>query len=272
MTNSVSPERILSQFKPKFLFFSALLALSLASLAVSWNSVDGKYDSSGPCELDSQYTKVTRKNGSVETASYEVSYTFLVLGKSYSGKAMIQWEPSTPEATVFYLAENPNDNGLTPNRLRGECFIIGGIALVLSIIAYGFLPKGYRETLATPSSNGGAVHGDSVGEHLTIPRGKYGASIHVAIAFFGQVALTGSLITWGLTSLLRTAGTGNAILAFAIIAAVLSTLWVYSNRWLCIEAFSSAYCSGIVNLSLLYVPLIALGYANYHAFARLFRR
>lgn len=100
--------------------------------------------------------------------------------------------------------------------------------------------------------------GDSRGEHLAIPRGKYNTSIYVAIAFFGQVALTVSLFQWGLSWLLGPAGTSNLGIIFATIAAVLSTLLVHSDRWLSIEAFSSSYCSGIANLSLFYVPLVAL--------------
>jgi hypothetical protein len=102
-----------------------------------------------------------------------------------------------------------------------------------------------------------------------ISRGKYNAWSHVEIAFFGQVALVATLIVWLLSLVpgLRMASDGT--LSVAIVCAVWSTLWVYADRWRCIEAHSSQFCSGIANLSIFYVPIVALLYANYRAFTRM---
>jgi hypothetical protein len=54
-----------------------------------------------------------------------------------------------------------------------------------------------------------------------------------------------------------TVATVLGLLAGAVLA------WrVFRDRWRCIEAFSSRFCSGLFNLSVLYVPFIALAYAN----------
>jgi hypothetical protein len=44
---------------------------------------------------------------------------------------------------------------------------------------------------------------------------------------------------------------------------------VFRNRWRCTEAFASRFCSGLANLSMMYVPMIALVYANARGLAKL---
>jgi hypothetical protein len=48
--------------------------------------------------------------------------------------------------------------------------------------------------------------------------------------------------------------------------------FTFRDRWRCIEAYSSRYCSGVMNLSLLYVPLVALVYANVRGIKKFARR
>jgi len=43
--------------------------------------------------------------------------------------------------------------------------------------------------------------------------------------------------------------------------ALLAAAWIFHDRWRCIEARASRTCSGLMNVSLLYVPLVAAGYA-----------
>lgn len=145
-------------------------------------------------------------------------------------------------------------------------FIAAGVSFVIALLAYWRFPKDYFSTVAATS---GESVGDSGGEHLAIPRGKYDASAYVGIAFFGQVALVGTLVASMVSLVPRLEATSDGTLTVAVIAALSTTLWVYSDRWRCIEAYSSQFCSGIVNLSVLYVPTVAFIYANYRAMMRL---
>jgi hypothetical protein len=106
--------------------------------------------------------------------------------------------------------------------------------------------------------------GDAAGEHRMIRRGKYAAWFHVGLAFLLEAAIFGGLeetvavrLHWP-----------NTDVGF-IGSGVLGALLVFWNRWRCIEAFSSRYCSGAANFSLFYVPLVAFGYANYRGFMKL---
>jgi hypothetical protein len=73
----------------------------------------------------------------------------------------------------------------------------------------------------------------------------------------------------GLAAVSHTDATSYTILGVATFVAVATTLWVYADRWSCIEAFSSRSCSGVANLSFFYVPVIAFVYANYRGLKKL---
>jgi hypothetical protein len=100
-----------------------------------------------------------------------------------------------------------------------------------------------------------------------MPRGKHSAWTHVVIAY-GIECLVFCLIpvavlepvfgaVFGHSRNSDTFATVLGLLAGAVLA------WrVFRDRWRCIEAFSSRFCSGLFNLSVLYVPFIALVYAN----------
>lgn len=183
----------------------------------------------------------------------------------YSGTDEIVHEPTDAIATVYFTAARPRENGLYPTHWNNTAMIVAGIALVMALIAYWQLPKDYL--IPAPATWRQGV-GDSGREHLSIERGKYDASGYVEFAFFGQVVFVGILIARLLSSIGLEA-TNDAVIIIASIVAVSSTLWVYFDRWRCIEAYSSRFCSGIANFSLFYVPVLALVYANYRAIARL---
>ena len=108
--------------------------------------------------------------------------------------------------------------------------------------------------------------GDSAGEHLTMTHGRYSAWLHVAIAFFFEAALIGALPMAGLQKVLGDLGLGLGFVMGAV-----GAYFVFRDRWRCIEAFSSRFCSGLMNLSVLYVPVVAFVYANARGIAKLRR-
>ena len=111
--------------------------------------------------------------------------------------------------------------------------------------------------------------GDSAGEHLWIEHGKYSAWTHVVIAFILEVIALGAAPAFALGHMLRLGDIGIGIGGAVGLA---GAIWVFNNRWRCIEAFSSKFCSGVMNLSLLYVPAVAFIYANARGLGKLRRR
>jgi hypothetical protein len=115
--------------------------------------------------------------------------------------------------------------------------------------------------------------GDSAGEHRYMRRGRFSAWPHVVLAFLAQTVLVGAACAapaWLGAS--RVLGAEAALwVAFAVFAATgpAAAYLTFRDRWRCIEAFASRFCVGVLNLSLLYVPLVALGYANVRAVQRL---
>jgi hypothetical protein len=100
-------------------------------------------------------------------------------------------------------------------------------------------------------------------------RGKYDAWGYVHVAFFVQGALVAAWAAFGIAVATHTQDASAALLGTAVFVGIASTLWIYADRWNCIEAFSSRFCSGVANLSLFYVPVIAFFYANYRGFRKL---
>jgi hypothetical protein len=133
-------------------------------------------------------------------------------------------------------------------------------------------PPGYSPYAppAVATAQGPSAYGDSAGEHLRMTRGRYRATAYVFFAFLMQVAIVTGL--FALVSSVACAATGvnddvTAMVTLAcggsgfVLGAALA-YFVFRDRWKCIEAFSSRFCSGLMNLSLLYVPWVALVYAN----------
>jgi hypothetical protein len=118
-----------------------------------------------------------------------------------------------------------------------------------------------------------ARFGDRAGEHLHMERGRFDAWIHVVIAYLFESVLLGALPAVGLydaLGLVTSDGTiagGLGVALGGLIGAVIA--WrVFRDRWRCIEAFASRFCSGLANLSIMYVPWVALIYANVRGFAK----
>ncbi len=114
------------------------------------------------------------------------------------------------------------------------------------------------------------IVGDAAGEANEMVRGRYYAWLHVGISFALEIILIAALLYEAMQTLLRV-DSSNAVAIGISVGTALAFL-IYSDRWHCIEAFSSRYCSGVANLSLFSVPVIALLYANYRGFKKLQRR
>jgi hypothetical protein len=112
--------------------------------------------------------------------------------------------------------------------------------------------------------------GDREGEYMQMERGRFDAWIYVIIAFVMQIAAVGGLVG-GLSSLAfsdqETATT--VLLVVGGLTGGAAAWFTFSDRWRCIEAFSSRFCSGVANFSLLYVPVVALVYANVRGIRKL---
>jgi len=161
-----------------------------------------------------------------------------------------------------------------------------GIAcLVLALIAYiwvqmkQFAAATDRSQAAAAAANVYAVgppatevrlrYGDAARENAGIKRGRYSAWWHVHVAFFAQIIALGFLLALLLSHVGGAGMTQSRACGIAIVVAILLTLWVYFDRWRCIEAVASKSCSGSLNLSTLYVPFVAAVYANYRGLKKL---
>ncbi len=120
----------------------------------------------------------------------------------------------------------------------------------------------------------GPRYGDAAGEYQEMDRGQYDAWAYVVFAFIAQMAGLGAIALipalWAVTALGVDESTRFGIAAcVAAVPAIALAYLTFRDRWKCIEMFSSRYCSGLANLSALYVPIIALVYANYRAVLKL---
>jgi hypothetical protein len=256
--------------RQRFYQFGALLIFSVVAAMLLGRSSYGRYDSSAPGVLDENYTQETKTDrGGVKTITYDMTYKFMVKGTQYTGKDGLSSEPTTVDTTVYYMAGNPQENALAPSRSIGGFTFGAGAMFVIAVIAYWMIPKNYLVGAGNSSRNVEARVGDFEKEHLAMKHGKYSAWMHVHLAFLLQVALVGYLIALGLALAAHTEITGYAILGIAAFVSAATTLWVYADRWSCIEAVSSRSCSGLANLSFLYVPVVAFVYANYRGLRKL---
>lgn len=229
-----------------------------------------QYDSSGPGILDPGYQKeVKTSNGKVESASYRVTYKFDVRGKQYSGTGSLDAEPTGADVIVYFMAGDPRLNALTENRALVPNLVASGISFLIAVVAYVLLPKSFHlgAGLAPPADSRAA--GDSGFEFIRMKRGKYDAWGYVHVAFFVQVALIAAWAAFGIAVATHAGDASSTLLGTAVLVGIASTLWIYDDRWNCIEAFSSRFCSGMANLSLFYVPVIAFFYANFRGFRKL---
>ncbi len=118
------------------------------------------------------------------------------------------------------------------------------------------------------------MYGDAAGEYMRMQRGRYSAMVYVAFAFVFQIG-TLFAFAFGILALCTVPLPGEDDMKMIIaavpagVAAIAGAWWCYRDRWRCIEAFSSRFCSGVANLSAMYVPIIAWGYANYRVVQKL---
>jgi hypothetical protein len=99
-------------------------------------------------------------------------------------------------------------------------------------------------------------------------RGRYSAWIHVVIAYLLESALLGALLADGLHHVFHPTSDSDVPTVIGMLTGAVLVWFVFRDRWRCIEAHASRYCSGLLNLSVLYVPLIALIYANVRGLAK----
>jgi hypothetical protein len=99
-------------------------------------------------------------------------------------------------------------------------------------------------------------------------RGRYSAWIHVVIAYLLESALLGALLADGLRYVFHPSSASDVPTVIGMLTGAVLVWFVFRDRWRCIEAHASRYCSGLLNLSVLYVPLIALIYANVRGLAK----
>ena len=137
--------------------------------------------------------------------------------------------------------------------------------------AYGQAsPQVYATAPATAS-----FYGDAAREHLTMKRGRYSAWVYVGFAFFFQAMLLGGIPAAIIGAFIDAAGLHGAAPVFIGLAVLVivgggGAYLTFRDRWRVNEAFSSRFCAGLMNLSLMYVPIISLVYANVRGVQKLF--
>ena len=91
---------------------------------------------STPAELDTHYTEI--KSGKFhQNKSYEVKYSFVVNGKTYTGKETLKKEPTDVETTMHYNPTNPSEH-LLELKAAPNYAILGGMGLLgLGVAGFG---------------------------------------------------------------------------------------------------------------------------------------
>jgi len=119
------------------------------------------------------------------------------------------------------------------------------------VMAEPFVPQGF---------------GDRAREHLVIKRSRRTAWGHVVLAFVLEIALLGgllALVAW--RAALAAGMTGGALWVLVAVGAGLGALAAYAvfrDRFRCVEAVASRYVVDAAFISILWVPFVALAYAN----------
>lgn len=132
----------------------------------------------------------------------------------------------------------------------------------------------YAPPAALTATVAPSIYGDSAGEYLRMSRGRYNAWPHVVLAFLYQMVVIGGIVGGLLfAGLTLVAGESDVVamigLGAALVVGVAGAWLSFRDRWKCIEAFSSRFCIGLLNLSILYVPVVAFVYANVRAVQKL---
>lgn len=119
--------------------------------------------------------------------------------------------------------------------------------------------------------------GDRDGEHLYMERGRYDAWAYTVFAFLGQIAflgataglLLGKTVAWLASGVADAESARTAMYVTAGLVGLVGAWGTFRDRWRVNEAFASRFCSGLANLSILYVPAVAWVYANVRAIQKL---
>lgn len=148
------------------------------------------------------------------------------------------------------------------NKRQDRATAIAANKLALKFACDPLLKRRLQEdqTTLTNLSN---PFGDAGGEHTRISRGQYESTIHVVVAFIVQMVCCGILAMSFITNILRISCDDTSSLIVGSLAGLGIALLVFWNRWKCIEAFSSQVSCGVTNISVFYVPIVALIYANW---------
>ena len=112
--------------------------------------------------------------------------------------------------------------------------------------------------------------GDAGGEHTRMNRGQYDSMMYVIFAFVAQVVCSGILALSFITNILKISCDDTGSWIVGVLAGAGIALLVFWDRWKCIEALSSQASCGIANISILYVPIVALMYANWRGIKKVF--
>lgn len=127
-------------------------------------------------------------------------------------------------------------------------------------------------------------YGDRAGEYLRIQRGRYHAGLYLVLGFLLVVAAFWAPLNYGAVAIVESKFPSlvadhyertqrlEEIATCAAVAGFLLALLVFKDRWRCIEATASRYCSGVMNFSILYVPIVVAGYALGRGVLKLARR
>lgn len=138
-----------------------------------------------------------------------------------------------------------------------------------------------RKPLRSATRRTAGSLGDKAGEHLRMKRSRFSARPYVVVAFVLQVvfsavffALTVDVIARKIAHLRQYTLDMLAVVALGtgVVGGGLLAYYIFRDRWKCIEAFSSRFCLGVVNLSMIYVPAVALVYANMRGIQKLWGR
>ena len=111
--------------------------------------------------------------------------------------------------------------------------------------------------------------GDRAGEHLHMERGQYGAWLYVVVGFCFNCFLWGLLFLFPLTALRHGAEVTDATMWGVSALGAIPSFITFHDRWRCTEAHVSRYLSGVMNISMLYAPLLVVGYANLRGLKKL---
>ncbi len=129
---------------------------------------------------------------------------------------------------------------------------------------------------STPPPIDEVRNGDAAGEYLFMRRGGLRAWAYVAVSFIFEICWLSMMVFELLKRTKAGHDSPNLTVLIAVAAGIALSVWVYNDRWRCIEAFSSRFCFGTgyaalitTHLCMAWVPSFAFAYANYRGLRKL---